>query len=190
MPAGLSLDPRAGLVRVDDRAATHRLPDGGIVRPRPLDQPLQRVLDATPADRESEHVPTDLHQPLVPDVLALVQVAQQRLDPRAERPPRLESGRIGAGRLDPAVRTGHGVLPALDHHRPHGWQLDDLAASDAPSTELRQRLTTARTRARAALDDHVRHAAHPTDPDVPALRTGLPTSTGHPVRLLAPRRRH
>ena len=96
LPLGPPGHPGAGLIRVDDRTATDRLPDRRVRRPRPFDQPRQRVLDAALADREPEHVPTHFDQPLVPDVVALVQVAQQRLDPGPERPPRLQPDRIGA----------------------------------------------------------------------------------------------
>jgi hypothetical protein len=86
LPAGAPAHPRAGLVRVDDRAAAHLFSDRGVGRPRSFDQALQRVLGAVLADREPEEVPTQLHQALVPDVMALVRVAQQRLDPRPSLP--------------------------------------------------------------------------------------------------------
>jgi hypothetical protein len=119
--------------------------------------------------------------------MPLVEIAEQRLDARAERPPRLQARRIGPRRLGPAVCTGHGVLPALDRHWRHGRQLGGLAAAHPASARLRQALATARARTRAALDNHVRLAAHPANADVPALRTGLSTPTGRTVRLLPAR---
>src|SRR4051812_23183295 len=107
--------------------------------------------------------------------MPLVEVSQQRLDPWPERPPRLQSRRICPHRLDPAVRTRHRVLPGLDHHRLDRWQLDHLTPTDPTAARLGQRLAASLTRTRATLDHHVRLAARPADPNMPALRPELPS---------------
>src|SRR6266540_490732 len=122
--------------------------------------------------------------------MPLVEVAHERLNPRPEGPTWLQTGRIGADRRHPALRTGRRRLPRLDHHRLERWELADVTAPDPPSPGLRQLLATSRTRARAARDDHVRLATHPTDPNVPTLRAVLSAPARLPVRLLASRRWH
>src|SRR4051794_11689267 len=122
--------------------------------------------------------------------MALVEVSQVGLDPWPERPVRLQPLRIDADRLDPTLATGHGVLPGLDHRRLDRRQLDHLTPTHPPATRLGQRLATSLTRARPTRHHHVRLAAHPADPDVTALRSGLPTPSRGPIRLLAPRRWH
>src|SRR5918998_1922471 len=99
--------------------------------------------------------------------MPLVEVREQGLDARAERPPGLQPGRIGAPRLGPAVRTGRGVLPALDHHWLERGELDHLAPSEPAASGLRQLLAAASTDTRAGRDHHVRLAPHPADADVP-----------------------
>src|SRR5215210_2899037 len=122
-----------------------RFTDALDLRARPLRQPPERPVDPALADREPEHLPTGPHQPLVPDVVALVEVPQQRLDVRPERPGRLQAGRVGALRPRPAPPTTRRVLPALDHHRADRRQLDDLAPPDPPLPGQGQRLTTSST---------------------------------------------
>ena len=107
--------------------ADRKVPITSPPRPGSLDQPRQHGLDPALADRKPEHVPPDLHQPLVADVRPLVEGAQERLDARTERPPWLQPGRIGAGGLLATLRAGHGVPPRFDHHRLERRQLNDLA---------------------------------------------------------------
>src|SRR5215210_8284285 len=101
-----------------------RFMDALDLRARPLRQPPERPVDPALADREPEHLPTDLHQPLVPGVVALVEVAEQRLDARPERPGGLQSGRVGALRPCPTPSTARRVPPPFDHHRADRWQLE------------------------------------------------------------------
>ena len=158
------------------------LPDRRVRRPGPLDQPPQGVLDPALADREPEHVPTDLHQPLVADVMPLVEVAQQRLDPGPERPPWLQPRRIGARpsglatvlaasrrTASASITTGANGGSSITWLRP--TRRPPVCGSGSPQPV---------TRARATRDHHVRLAPHPADPDVPALRTRLPPPTARP----------
>src|SRR5688572_29438840 len=180
--------PCAGLIRVDDRAATDLLADRRVRRSGALDQPPQGVLDPTLADREPEHVPTDLHQPLVADVMPLVEVREQCLNAGAERPPGLQPGRIGAGGPLATLLAGHRVLPRFDHHWHERWHIDDLAPSDPTPPGRGQLMATAATRARPACHHDVRLTTLPTDPNVPPLRPPLPTPTDGPAGLLPARR--
>jgi hypothetical protein len=122
------------------------------------------------ADRAAEHVSTQFDESLVADVMPLVELAQQRLDPGPERPPRLQACWIRARRLHSAVAAGHRVLARLDDHRRKRWQLDHLAAPTS-AAGLGQWLATPSTRARTTLHHRVRRAPHPTDADLPSIRS-------------------
>src|SRR5206468_1542561 len=118
----------------------------------------------------------------------LVEVPQVRLDPWPERPVGLQTLRIGTDRLDPALATGHRVLPGLDHHRRDRRQLDHLPPTHPMAARLGQRLAAPLAGTRSTRDHHVRLAARPADPDMPPLRSELPAPTPLvPVRLLPPR---
>lgn len=106
----------------------------------------------------------------------------------AEGPRGLQPFGVGALGPRPAAPTPRRVLPRLDDHRPHRWQLDHLAASDPSLPGQRQRLATAPARARPAPHDHVRRLPSPTDAVVSP--TALPRPTLRPIRLEPARRRH
>src|SRR4029077_15642157 len=91
-------------------------------------------------DREPEDLPTDLHQPLVPDVMAFMEVAQQRLDPGPEPPGALQHRRISPLRPRPSSSTAGGILPPFDDHRPDRRQLDHLTPPNPPPAFPRPRL--------------------------------------------------
>src|SRR5439155_24742187 len=135
-------------------------------------------------------ITTQFNQPLVDEMMPLVEIAQQRLHARTERPSWLQTGWIGAGGLLATLLADHGILPSLDHHRLERWQLDHLAPPDPAAPGLRQPLTTARARAWTALDHHIRLAPHSADSEVPTLRPMLATPIPAPVRLVPARRGH
>jgi hypothetical protein len=118
VPVRAPIHAGAGLVRVDHRPGSHLLSERLIGGACPLRQPPQRVGDRPLADPQPEHVPAHRLQPLVPEVVRLAQVAQQRLDPGPEAPPRLEAGGVGRLRPRPARRAARRVPPRLDHRRP------------------------------------------------------------------------
>src|SRR5205085_8175387 len=98
--------------------------------------------------------------------------------------------RIAAHRLLAAPGTGQGVLPRFDHRRRDRRQVGHLTPTDSPAPGPRQGLATPRTRAWATVDDHIRLAPRPAEPDMPALRPQLAAPTPASLRLLTARRWH
>jgi len=156
--------------------------------PRGLKSASLRPGDPAVADREPEHLPTHLEQPLIPDLMPLVEVAKQRLDPRPQRPCRLQPRRIGALGPVPAPATPCRVLPRFDHHRPYRRQLHHLTPTHPALTDQRQRFAAALAGARPTPHDHVRRLPPTADAIVPA--PSLPRPTLGPVRFEPDRRRH
>jgi len=136
--APVSSEPITGLARTSAPRASYV---GRHVR-----QPPQCLVDPTFADRELEDIPTHFHQPLVPDVMPLVEVAQQASIPGPNV--RVGSGRPGTRpssachRLDSAPRTATPRRP-----RPDRWHFHHLAAT-ASAVRASPPISRARTGSR------------------------------------------
>ena len=136
-----------------------------------LSEPSEEAVDPPFADPRRDDVPTALDRPLAVDVLVLMQVPKQRVQPRPKRPLGLQAHRIAARRLHPARRADPQLPPRRDHYPCHRRQLGHLALSDPPFVSFGEHLPTSRTRTRPPDYHRVRFALHPADTDIPTLRT-------------------
>ena len=150
--AGL-LELITGLARTCSLMAPGRGPRGW--------RPARGVGDRPCTQLQAQHVPAQLHRPLVADVVGRVQIDQQRFDSWAERGVGREPGRRLRGRARPTVRT-RGLIPQrLEHHRPHYRELGDLALADQALASGWQLCPTPTAGGRPTTDRRVRDRSGP-----------------------------
>jgi hypothetical protein len=181
--------PHPSLIRVDHRTRPRRLPDGVHLGLGTGCQPREGGGDGALTDAEPEDAAADRYQPLMGEVVAVGQVAEQRLDPRPEGAPRFHPWRGLADRPLAAVRAAGGIDPAFDHDRPQLRQFDHLAAADPPLPSLRERRCAAPTGRWTTAHDHVRGGSLAAEPQVSLLRAALLPPSFGPIRLVPRRRR-
>lgn len=138
LPVGHAVNPGRGFVRGDDGGGQELGLDrgaGGIER-RP--HAVEGIGDGAFGDSQPKHFLQQARQPLEADMMAVMQVGQQRADTRTER----RSRRHGGGRRGPVAPTALPTAAAEQfhprHHRANLRQVDVIVAVSTALCRRRQ----------------------------------------------------
>lgn len=139
LPVGHAVNPGCGFVRGDDGSGQELGLDrraGGIER-RP--HAAEGIGDGAFGDAQPKHLLQQARQPLEADMMAVMQVGQQRADPWAEG----RSRKHGGGRFSPIAPSTRTAAAAEQlhprHHRADFWQVNVVVAMPAALSRCQQR---------------------------------------------------